>query len=755
MQLDGLALTHTITGLTGEWWRCFIDNSEEAMLVCNADGNILKLNSQAANLLQIRLKEPADYNLSDALTPSLSQKVNAFLKVEGQRQITYSGISILADGRLRLIADLQIAELSPGYFMVGIKDAGRRWRVESHAQRLTTAIDATSDVFFFTDAEFKLGFVNSSFQIVTGYNIEEVLGHTADFLRAASQAPIIEEYLGSVRRGVSWTGELINVRRDGSQYPVESTISPIFGKNGDLLGYVAGERDVSAKKRMQEELLLERNFSLSILDSIDSAIYAVDSDHRLTHMNDGWKRLPSSHGFLNLRKNPTLQTDFFDYVQEGKKDELEAFFQEVITTRKAQVLPASSPNGHWVVKISPWFHEQDVRGIIYAVSDDAKLQELQKKLYQAQKMETVGTLAAGVAHAFNNLLQVIRGNIELAQMKNASIDDIRWNMRRISEVTQQASAITYQMLSFSRDSEEKNVVFDFNGVIAEVASLLRLSLPSNIEFTIHPHPGMLSVQMDSTRANQVVLNLCVNARDAMPNGGKLSISTTLVALSAEQAAIQQRIAGSLYVRCSVRDSGVGIPADVIPRIFDPFFTTKEDKGTGLGLSIAHDAICRAGGFVEVDSEVGRGTVFHVFLPAVNSEVNAFVDAEDISEHDCSGRILVVDDVELIRDCTQAFLENAGYAVRTACNADEALKLMEANAFDLLYTDNKMPGISGFELIHLVTQRWPKIKCILASGHLDDNIQQQVIERYKGRVLKKPYHMSDALRSVSELLRMGK
>jgi PAS domain S-box-containing protein len=751
MEESSPALSQTTTGMTAEWWRCFIDTSEDAMLVCDAAARAIKLNSHAAALAQVRPDDPVELNLAAVLTPALFQKVQAFLKLEGERQITFSGISILAKGHLRLMADLQIAQLSPGFFLVTIKDAGRRWRVESHAQRLATAIDATSDVFFFTDAEFRLGFVNSSFQIVTGYNIEEVLGRTADFLRAPSQSVKIQEYLQSIRQGGSWTGELINVRHDRTQYPVESTISPIFGKEGGLLGYVACERDVTAKKRLQEELLLERNFSLSILDSIDSAIYAVDANDKLTHMNDGWKRLPASHGFLDLRRKPELRANFFDYVQAGKKDELKAFFKVVIATRKAQVLPASSHNGHWVVKISPWFHEQDVRGIIYAVSDDAKLQELQRKLYQAQKMETIGTLAAGVAHDFNNLLQVVRGNVELASMKTATLDSIRWNLRQINEVTARAAGITQQMLSFSRESEEKSVVLDFNGVIAEVASLLRLSLPGNIELAIRPHPGMLNVQLDSTRANQIVLNLCVNARDAMPAGGKLSITTGLIALSAEQAAVQQRMTGSLYVRCSVCDTGIGIPDDVLPRIFDPFFTTKQDKGTGLGLSIAHDAVCRGGGFVEVESQVGRGTTFHVYLPAVDSSVSAPVEVEPPVQKASSGKILVVDDVELIRDYNQAFLESSGYTVRLASTAEEALKFLDTEPFDLLYTDNKMPGMSGFELIQQVAQKWPKLKCVLVSGHLEDRIQREVTDVYKGRILKKPYHMNEALRVVSELL----
>ncbi len=752
MHLSDSAPLRGITGPTVDWWRGLFDSAEKAMLICDAEGAVLKINAQAGALLRLPRVDPADLNLSQILTPQLFQKVAAFLKIPGQRQITFSGISLMSEGHLRLIADIQIAQLSEGHFLVELKDASRRWRVESHAQRLATAIEATSDIFFFTDTEFRLGFVNSSFQTVTGYTIEEVLGHTADFLRSSSQAGKVAAYLECVRQGRSWSGELLNLRRDGTEYPVESTISPFFDKNGELLGYVACERDVTAKKKLQEELLLERNFTLSILDSIESAIYAVDGDFLLTHMNDGWKKMPASHGFLTLRDPPALKTNFFEYVDPAKAAELRAFFQVVMATRQAQVLPASSPNGHWVVKISPWFHEKDVRGIIYAVSDDGKLHELQKMLYQAQKMETIGTLAAGVAHDFNNLLQVIRGNVELALMEGASPSDIQWNLQQISEVTERAAGITHQMLSFSRDSDEQVTVFDFNGVLCEVSSLLKHSLPANIVFELKPHPGMLNVQMDLTRANQLVLNLCVNARDAMPGGGKVTVSSTPISLSAEQAACHKLLAGGRYVRCTVTDTGVGIAPDVLPRIFDPFFTTKENgKGTGLGLSIAHDAICRTGGFIEVESKLGSGTTFHVYLPAVDSAANVPAEGAPPAATSCVGSILVVDDLELIRDFTQTFLQLAGYTVRLARDGAEALKVLEAAPVDLLFTDNKMPGISGVELIDRVAARWPEIKCVLASGYLEDTVLQQMVYRCRARILKKPYHVAEALQMISEML----
>jgi PAS domain S-box-containing protein len=737
---------------TTEWWRCFFELSEDAVVICNGNAEIVKVNTRAIDLLALHGQILNRLSLSTILTPSLFHRVQAFLQFPGERQLTFSGISLMAHGHLRLIADLHIGQLSPGFFLLNIKDAGLRWRIESHAKRLATATDATSDVFFFTDSEFKLGYVNASFQTVTGYNIEEVLGHTADFLRAPSQAGLIKEYLASVLKGKSWSGELINIRRDGSEYPVESTISPIFDKGGSLLGYVACERDVSAKKKLQEELMLERNFSNSILDSIDSAIYAIDTQFKLVQTNDGWKRLPSPHGFISITHFPATNSNFFDYVDEGKRDELKAFFHLAMASRKAHVLSSSSHNGHWVVKISPWLHDADVRGIIYTVSDESKLHELQKQLYQAQKMETVGTLAAGVAHDFNNLLQVIRGNVELALTDEKNPADTRWSLQQINEVTERAAEITHQMLSFSRDTDENIVVFDFNNVITEVASLLRHSMPSNIELIIQRAPGNLNVQMDSTRANQLVLNLCVNARDAMPSGGKLTVVTTLEHLSEDQALRQQRVAGSLYVQCQVIDTGVGIPPEILPRIFDPFFTTKENgKGTGLGLSIAHDAITRAGGFIEVESALGKGTTFHVFLPVVEAGAPTSVAQSADTRPTCSGRILVVDDVELIREFTEAFLRSAGYATRVAKDAEQALKLLEEEQFDLLFTDNKMPGISGHELIERVVIRWPRIKCILATGYLEEKVQQQLSRQPNVRTLLKPYHVTEAIKLVGDLL----
>jgi CheY-like chemotaxis protein len=250
----------------------------------------------------------------------------------------------------------------------------------------------------------------------------------------------------------------------------------------------------------------------------------------------------------------------------------------------------------------------------------------------------------------------------------------------------------------------------------------------------------------------VVLNLCVNARDAMSCGGKLTVTSSLVTLQPQQAMRQQCPPESRYVLCTVSDTGVGIAPEVLPRIFDPFYTTKEEgKGTGLGLSIAHDAIVRAGGFIEVESELGKGTTMRVYFPAVDAGVIAPARVETPVLGDRIGSVLVVDDLELIRDFTESLFTHAGYSVKCAKDAPQALALLEQEPFDLLFTDNKMPGMSGAELIEKAFVRWPKMKSILASGHIEETLQRQLQHRYGARILKKPYQMNEALKLVNEIL----
>lgn len=733
------------------WWQAIFEASEDALLVCTSDGKLKESNRRTQKFFNTSLLG-AEISIFDSLTAQTGDRLKAIIERDSQHPEVLSSISFLPGGHLRLIVDLTVSRLDPSHWLVSIKDATRRWRMESHVQRLMTALDATPDVFFLTDSDYKITYVNGAFQNVTGHTIEESLGRSAEFLRAPQEKEKIDHYIRAVEAGADWLGELTNVRRDGTFYPVEATVSPIFDRDGELLGYVSCERDISAKKKLQEEILSQRDYSQSILHSIDSAVYAVDRRFKLTQINSTWRDMPEEHGWLKLSRPPQENFPLLEFVENPtKRVELKLAFETVLRTGEAIEMYANYAGKHWLVRISPWQHGKEVVGLIYQVSDQTKVNELQNALYQAQKLKTIGSLAAGIAHDFNNLLMAIRGNTTLLLLGENNPEVARKYLQNIEQASARAADITQQLLAFSRTSKDKVTVFDFNTIIQEVAQLTGRSLRSNIKMKLAPTEAPCKVRMDPSRAHQVVLNLCVNAQDAMPTGGKLELRNEVIQLNPQQAAKTEFPVGTPFLRCSISDTGSGIPEDVLPRIFDPFFTTKETgRGTGLGLSIVHGIVSQCGGFVEVESVLEKGTAFHVFLPTVESEITV---ATEVRKHieNCSGRLLVVDDIELVLECTCDYLQAVGFETFSAKNADEALRILSSQPVDLLLTDFNMPGISGLELISQVRTRWPHIKCILASGYLDETIERRIVNEFKAGTLRKPYNVADAAELVRKLL----
>jgi CheY-like chemotaxis protein len=375
-------------------------------------------------------------------------------------------------------------------------------------------------------------------------------------------------------------------------------------------------------------------------------------------------------------------------------------------------------------------------------------------MFQTQKMETIGALAAGVAHDFNNLLLAIRGNVTLLLMEAPLGPEVRQRLERIDQAAEQAANITRQLLTFSRAADEQVTTLDLNQVVLEAGELARRILRKQVGLKLETASYPVKVRMDATRAQQMLLNLCVNAQDAMPEGGQVTITNAALALPSGQAERQRLAPGARYVRCSVADTGTGIPPAVLSRIFEPFFTTKEQgKGTGLGLAIVQNVVRQAGGFLEVDTEVGRGTTFHLYFPETKGDVSATSSAVAPAIPRGTGRILVVDDQDLVRDFAQKFLGAIGYEVLTADSAETALRIMEEQSkpLDLLLTDYSMPGMNGRELIAEVAGRWPGVRFILASGYLESGERDQITAQHGTRILHKPFDLVQAADLIARLL----
>jgi PAS domain S-box-containing protein len=653
------------------------------------------------------------------------------------------------------LMDLEVIPLDHDHGLVTFKDANRRLRLEAHVQRLVTAVDATPDHFLVTDAELRITYVNPAFQSATGYCLEEVLGRDDGFLRAPAELEKVRAYRNLVSEGREWIGELVNQRRNGETYHVECTVSPISDIAGRFMGYVACERDITVRRQLQVALRAERDFVHSILHSLDGAIYSLDCEFRLTHTNAGWRHLPAQHAGLQFGGTPAMGRPLLDYVPDvARRGELRLAFEEVIATGKPQEnLFHASDGRHWLMRISPWIDGGNIRGLICNIADQTQYHELQNQLFQAQKMEIIGTLAAGVAHDFNNLLQAIRGHAGLILLKTEAGSPLHQGLEKIDLAAARAAEITRQLLNFSRVSDDNNTVLDLNQVIQETAQLARRNLRSNVTVKLRPAAQPVNVKMDSTRASQALLNLCVNAQDAMPNGGKLTLTNTVLEPAAELVVRHSLPPGAVYARCSVADTGCGIPAEMLPKIFQPFFTSKENgKGTGLGLPIVQRVAREAGGFIEVESAPGKGTTFHLYLPLVQERSTPVAAPNHAPLAQGSGRVLVVDDVDLLRDLARTFLQMTGVTVLVASSGPQALKILEEAAapVDILFTDYNMPGMNGVELMEKVAAHWPKTKFILASGYLDEATSARV-ESCHATMLAKPYDIHAASELVMKTL----
>jgi PAS domain S-box-containing protein len=378
----------------------------------------------------------------------------------------------------------------------------------------------------------------------------------------------------------------------------------------------------------------------------------------------------------------------------------------------------------------------------------AALNEREVQLRHAQKMEAIGRLAGGVAHDFNNVLTAIMGYTDLLLDDFAGDDARSQDLREIKKAAERAAGLTRQLLAFSRRQVLQPVTLDLNAIVLGIDKLVRRLVGEEIELTFDQAPELGKVVADPGQIEQVLINLAVNARDAMPEGGRLTIRTRNVSLSPEEARRLPPMAAGEYVTLDVEDSGQGIPTDVVPHIFEPFFTTKpQGKGTGLGLSTVYGIVKQSDGFIYVDSTLGRGSSFTVYLPRVSEQPS--------SEKPAAGLlpvILLVEDEAAVRALAAGVLRRQGLTVVEAHNAKAALEAAAGQErLDLLVTDIVMPGGNGDKLAQELRSRRPRLKIIYMSGYSDESVRQAA-GREGIPFLHKPFTPHALVKMVNETLK---
>jgi two-component system, cell cycle sensor histidine kinase and response regulator CckA len=405
-----------------------------------------------------------------------------------------------------------------------------------------------------------------------------------------------------------------------------------------------------------------------------------------------------------------------------------------------------------------------MQGVLYDITEHKRLEE---QLHHSQKLEAVGQLAGGVAHDFNNLLMVIQGHNERLRGRLAANHAAQKDAVEIERAVTRAAALTQQLLAFSRRQVLQLKALDLSSVLTEVAKMLHRLIPANIELNILPGTSLHRVKADPGQIEQVILNLAVNARDAMPQGGRLTIETRNEELRETYAGSHALIPPGKYVILSVSDSGVGMPRDVQAKIFEPFFTTKKPgKGTGLGLAIVYGVIKQTGGWITARSEPGQGTTFDIYFPQAQEggigETDAAIEIAAAAASKTKKRasaprgtetILLVEDQDGIRDLVREYLRNLGYSVLHAADGNEALQIANdhRHPIHLLLTDVVMPNIGGRELAHRLTQPRPKMKVLFMSGYPDHATWSSELVDDTAAVLQKPFPLDTLARKIRGLL----
>ena len=465
---------------------------------------------------------------------------------------------------------------------------------------------------------------------------------------------------------------------------------------------------------------------------------------------------------LEPKQAPATTAKFIEYVHPEDREWVKHAVREALRNDESYVAEyrVRWPDGkeHWLASAGrtlqrgPNARAGRMRGITYDVTDRRGLEE---HLRRAQKMEAIGQLAGGVAHDFNNLLMVIRGHVELLLNRPGVDTSVARNAEAIQKASDRAAGITQQLLAFSRKQVLQTRIIEMRSVVKDIANLLRRLLGPMVEFRLQLTQEPMWVRADESQLEQVVLNLAINARDAMPNGG--TVTAIVDRVSADSHFVRRRpgMPEKNYIRLRVIDTGTGMDAATQARIFEPFFTTKEfGKGTGLGLATVYGVVKQSDGWIWVDSKLGEGTTFEIFLPAVDEPGDENGKAQRKSRQDGgSETILVVDDEEGVREVASQYLSSRGYRVLSAESGTQALEMAkaESGAIDVLVTDALMPGMSGPALAKQLRTERPTTKVLFISGYAEDTSLLEDARERGEAFLQKPFALDSLVEKLHALL----
>jgi PAS domain S-box-containing protein len=637
--------------------------------------------------------------------------------------------------------------------------------------RFRLLVENISDIVAIIGADHTFRYISPAVEMALGYSAEEVLGRSSlDFVHP-DHAAFLQQRTESRLLGEAEPIDLTEVpirHRNGSWRTLQIRGRRHEERQGEPV-VILTARDVTERRLSEEELRRQRAYFARLFENAPEAIVLLDEADRVQRVNEEFSRL------FGYEPCEAIGSEINDLVvPEDARAEASSLTQraargervgtETVRRRKDGSLVHVS-----ILAVPVEFEDGTMR--IYGIYRDVSarkraeraLEESEEQLRQAQRMEAVGRLAGGVAHDFNNLLTVIQGHTQLLLDGLSVSDPLREDAEEVWRSVKRASGLTRQLLAFSRKQILKPKAVDLNAIVSGLEKMLRQLLGEEILFETVLLHGLGLVLADPGQVEQLLMNLVVNARDAMPGGGRLTIATQDAELDEEYTSrFTYPVKPGRYSLLTVQDTGTGMTPAVREQIFEPFFTTKEPgKGTGLGLSTVYGIVKQSGGNICVESEEGQGTTFRVYLPRLDSD-EAAPEPElespdgDADCEDCTETVLVVEDDTAVRTLTCKVLERHGYRVLSAANGADALRLAAVypEPINLVITDVVMPELGGTELAERLRRTRPEVVVLFMSGYTEDELVRRGVADGRMLLLEKPFSPATLNRRVREALTRG-
>ena len=631
----------------------------------------------------------------------------------------------------------------------------------SDADWLRAVVDTAVDGVILIDARGGILMFNPACEKLFGYPADEVVGLNVKVLMPTSYREAHDGYLHNYhvsgeRKIIGIGREVVGQRKDGSTFLMHLSVGETRQATGESI-FVGVVHDLTERERIERELRESAARLRAVVDTAVDGVILIDSDGIILKFNPACERL------FKYQADEVLGENVRMLMPEPYRSEHDGYIHNFIATGDKKIIGIGrevvgrrKDGTTFPMELSVGEAKQEGSSIFVGMIHDlTDRKRTEAQLMQAQKMEAVGQLSGGIAHDFNNLLTVIVGNAEHLAEQLVSRGDLKRLADDICSAGERGAELTQRLLAFSRKQLLRPVETECNKLVESMHKLLRRTLREDIELSTHSDPGLRHAFADPVQLESAILNLSLNAQDAMATGGRLTISTANASLDAGDHNTHPDVGPGEYVVIAVTDNGTGMPKRVLEHAFEPFFTTKEvGKGSGLGLSMVYGFAKQSNGHVTIYSEPGLGTTVRIYLPAAlakTQDVPLAVEKETVQSG--SETVLVVEDDPFVRSYAVMSLEGLGYKVISAVDGKEALQtLASAPHVDLLFTDVVMPGgVNGWELAGLARRERPELHVLLTSGYALETLAANGHLRQGALILEKPYRKAELARLVREAL----